>query len=211
MDKIKERRKDISRKYTEEEIHFLETHYQTMSVKELASRLNRTEKAVRLKIEKMRLSLRDLPRNASLWTEDKVTYLKDHYKTVVDHKMAKHLGMSEGTVCRKRKELGLRKHTQTPYVSGGYLMRYENRKKLWSHKLEMEKHLNRKLERHEVVHHVDGDKLNNDISNLYLCRDKSHHGKVHHSLEEVAFELMKQGIILFQDGRYHIAKGKETT
>ena len=31
-----------------------------------------------------------------------------------------------------------------------------------------ENYLGRKLKKNEVVHHIDGDRLNNQISNLYL-------------------------------------------
>lgn len=43
------------------------------------------------------------------------------------------------------------------------------------HRLVMSRHLSRPLERHETVHHVDGDKLNNEISNLQLRHGP--HGK----------------------------------
>ena len=49
------------------------------------------------------------------------------------------------------------------------------------HVLIMEQHIGRYLEPDEVVHHIDGDKLNNVISNLQLLTRKEHahlHGKV---------------------------------
>ena len=46
------------------------------------------------------------------------------------------------------------------------------------HRWLMEQHLGRKLERHEHVHHRDGDTHNNDLSNLELLT-KSEHFKVH--------------------------------
>jgi len=42
------------------------------------------------------------------------------------------------------------------------------------HRLVMEKHLGRKLLRIEVVHHIDGNKSNNDISNLELMTRQKH-------------------------------------
>jgi len=42
------------------------------------------------------------------------------------------------------------------------------------HRLVMEQHLGRKLTFYEVVHHIDGDKYNNDLSNLELCTRKEH-------------------------------------
>lgn len=45
------------------------------------------------------------------------------------------------------------------------------------HRLEMEKHIGRYLERSEVVHHIDGDPSNNSIENLQLFRSNSDHLK----------------------------------
>lgn len=42
------------------------------------------------------------------------------------------------------------------------------------HRLVMEKHLGRKLSSNEVVHHIDGDKTNNDIDNLQVMTRQEH-------------------------------------
>jgi hypothetical protein len=47
------------------------------------------------------------------------------------------------------------------------------------HRYVMEKSLGRKLTKNEIVHHIDHDKLNNDISNLELT-SRSEHMR-HHS------------------------------
>ena len=47
-----------------------------------------------------------------------------------------------------------------------------------AHREIMERHLNRALEPHEIVHHVDRDKRNNDPSNLEL-RTRSTHASEH--------------------------------
>lgn len=53
------------------------------------------------------------------------------------------------------------------------------------HRLVMEAHLGRRLERNEVIHHKDGDKSNNALTNLELMSYRDHnllHGweKVQH-------------------------------
>jgi hypothetical protein len=42
------------------------------------------------------------------------------------------------------------------------------------HRLVMEQHIGRYLENHEIVHHKDGNSLNNDISNLELLEKIEH-------------------------------------
>ena len=50
---------------------------------------------------------------------------------------------------------------------------------VFTHILVVEKAINRYLEDGEIVHHIDGNKLNNDISNLYLT-DRAEHARIHH-------------------------------
>lgn len=54
-------------------------------------------------------------------------------------------------------------HPRAP--KGGYV---------YEHRLVMENTLGRMLERHEVVHHKDGDKTNNDATNLVLTTQSAH-------------------------------------
>ena len=56
----------------------------------------------------------------------------------------------------------------------------------------MQDFLNRPLQKGEVVHHIDGDKKNNDISNLDLCSVQEHNN-AHAKIEQLVFELLKQG------------------
>ena len=43
----------------------------------------------------------------------------------------------------------------------------------------MEKNIGRKLQPKEIIHHVDGNKHNNDISNLMLLPSQAMHAKIH--------------------------------
>ncbi len=51
------------------------------------------------------------------------------------------------------------------------------------HRIVMEKHLGRHLDIKEVVHHVDGNKKNNKLSNLVLFENNTDHMKHHHAKE----------------------------
>lgn len=48
----------------------------------------------------------------------------------------------------------------------------------------------------EQVHHIDGDKLNNEFNNLLLMSVEEH-SRVHKEYEQVFFELYKLGLIKF--------------
>lgn len=65
------------------------------------------------------------------------------------------------------------------------------------HRLLLELQLGRRLNKGEIVHHVDGDKTNNSLSNLLLCSGDFDHRKVHGQLERVAMSLVRDGAIKF--------------
>lgn len=50
------------------------------------------------------------------------------------------------------------------------------------HRKLMEEHINRPLKRNEMVHHVDGNRANNDLENNLLLMTKSQHNKLNHFL-----------------------------
>lgn len=52
------------------------------------------------------------------------------------------------------------------------------------------------------LHHIDMDKQNNAITNLWLCTNKEH-TDAHSSMNEIIKKLMENGIIGFSDGEYY--------
>lgn len=55
-----------------------------------------------------------------------------------------------------------------------------NGKKIREHRWIMQNHLGRKLESSEHVHHIDGDCLNNNLSNLIVLSSSDHQKLEHH-------------------------------
>jgi len=49
----------------------------------------------------------------------------------------------------------------------------------------------------EVAHHINTDRKDNRLENLYLCEDKSRHGRVHDSLTDVAKHMIRCGHTTF--------------
>ncbi len=92
-----------------------------------------------------------------------------------------------------RKELTER---GTTFYDGYEVIRIKG-KPVRYHRYLMEKKLGRKLKSSEIVHHIDGDKLNNDINNLFLCENVSEHNLIHDNLEKLAARLIKENVIVF--------------
>ena len=65
------------------------------------------------------------------------------------------------------------------------------------HIIVMEKSIGRKLRKNECVHHIDGNRENNILSNLALLTSHEHHRKTHMSLQKIGYELYKHGTVLF--------------
>ena len=86
--------------------------------------------------------------------------------------------------------------------SDGYKNIYVGKRKyIREHIKVVQDSLNRELTNEEVVHHIDGDKLNNEISNLYVCSFREHRN-AHQSLQELGYLLIRLGLIKFSNGKY---------
>jgi hypothetical protein len=66
------------------------------------------------------------------------------------------------------------------------------------HIIVIENFIGRRLKENEVVHHIDGDKLNNDIKNLDICT-VGEHNNCHAKAERIVFQLYKEGKVLYDN------------
>ena len=69
------------------------------------------------------------------------------------------------------------------------------------HRKVVEKDIGRRLNKNEKIHHIDGNKQNNNRENLLICESMSEHRNVHNTLEKAAFEAVKKGIIKFDKNK----------
>ena len=87
--------------------------------------------------------------------------------------------------------------------SHGYLLRkdraHPNANKdgyVFDHVVVITRHLRRPLKRGELIHHINGKKADNRLSNLWLCA-AGQHRSAHHSLFELVAELLDRKIVRF--------------
>jgi hypothetical protein len=60
-----------------------------------------------------------------------------------------------------------------------------------------------------VVHHIDGDKTNNNLSNLWGCLNQSEHVRVHKTYDDLLPALLQLGIVTFEpESGGYVLRGK---
>ena len=68
------------------------------------------------------------------------------------------------------------------WLENGYKVLYNNGNPIKEHIFIMEQYLGRKLKENEVVHHINGNKLDNNIDNLQLL-SREEHSRLHRQKE----------------------------
>jgi len=74
------------------------------------------------------------------------------------------------------------------------------------HILIMSTYLKRPMKNGEVIHHINFIRNDNNIKNLYLCKNRSDHFKINSSIFSLVNELLRKNIIEFKNGKYKIMK-----
>lgn len=74
------------------------------------------------------------------------------------------------------------------------------------HRKIYENYIGRKLKPTEVVHHIDFNKTNNNIENLWLYSSKSEHTRQHCNYKRLQKQLKDNEVIKFKDGIYYKTK-----
>ena len=76
-------------------------------------------------------------------------------------------------------------------------------RRIREHRFVLEQKLRRVLNPKEHVHHIDGNKLNNNLNNLYLTNN-SEHRLIHIGMEKVVYQMLSDGLLSFKEGKYKL-------
>ena len=86
--------------YTEEEISFLKSNYQNMTIEEIADALGRTYSSIFSKARKLGLSKTGCKNNK--WSEEEISFIKDHYQDMTTNEIAEYLNRTPKAVHVKK-------------------------------------------------------------------------------------------------------------
>ena len=157
--------------------------------------------------------------SASKITNDK--QLKKDYQTMSSGEIAEKYNCTRTTACRHLRRLGItrplsginsrnRKRYGEVIKTGYPVLHLPDHLRasavgyVFKHILEWEKVWGYLPKRGEPIHHIDLDRKNYNIDNLYMFANGSQHQKAHSSLDVCVSKLIKKGKIKFEAGRYFL-------
>lgn len=107
-------------------------------------------------------------------------------KKMTSREVAEKLNTNKRIILKRLREYGIEVKPKVRYKKTGFwfehgykLLYIEGNKYIREHINIMENHLGRKLEKNEVVHHINRDKLDNRIENLQVMTN-GEHSTLHH-------------------------------
>ena len=165
---------------TEEQTQYILSSYPDKTKKEIASYLGVKVNSVDWELRKNGIT----KFKHEDWSQEDIRILSDMYPVSGSKPCAAVIGRSYKAVQKKAQELGIVREYTHSYIDGdGYLVTRASRNESAQrvHRLLMEAFLGRALTDDEVVHHIDLNKLNNEISNIKVMT-RAEHARLHMEL-----------------------------
>lgn len=192
--------------YTKEQLEFIRNNYIKLSANDIASKIGITEAGVRYIVnKKLGVGYREFGTKSKGWSKQEMEILGR--EDLSDYEKVQLLpGRTDTAVRAQRLRLGFKSRAiifNREFENQGYKFIRTNGTYKREHRLVCELNIGRKLRKDEDVHHIDGNKLNNEFSNLYIC-SRNKHSKVHYSCFRLVQELMERGLVYFdkEEGVY---------
>lgn len=153
---------------------YLTLHYSEMTAKEIEEHFNHifSARQLRGRAKTLGISNKQLKHK---WTDEEKKYVIEYYGEIGARPIADMLGVNKMCVNKMAQELGVKYMPKDEYIcTQGYKIIGKSKNRKSEHRLVMEKKLGRELLSSEIVHHIDGDKLNNDPDNLIITNRSEH-------------------------------------
>jgi hypothetical protein len=187
--------------YSNQEDEFIRANFQSMTYEEIGKALGRSKKGVSNRVQM--LGLQKLKR----WTPEEDQVLWDSAGMLMKD-VAIRLRRSVVEVSTRWRKigdvrwgsrLGIRKPDKDGRPVIGYVRNGKGQsRRIMEHRYIVEQALGRPLSPMDIVHHIDCDKTNNNLDNLFVC-SPSEHAKIHRSIEKLLPKLIELGIVYFDN------------
>jgi hypothetical protein len=188
---------------------FIRNNYGEMNSYELAKWVGHSEEAVESRIKILELSKcgHRTVTNKRFWTYANVRMLKT-LMHLPNAEIADKMGRTTSSVRKMKEKLRKGLTHEVPYNEHDFCATGALR----PYRQVVEEVLGRKLNSWEHVHHINLNKKDNHIRNLFPCSSPSEHGSVHAQLDNLLYgmveEMLLANILVFVDGNYYLGEGK---
>lgn len=156
---------------------WLERAYRDWTCAEIASRVGCSTAGVKNALDRHGIQTRPSGRSRIQSLGDDA-WLTEAYRTQSTRQIARTLGCSQPAVWKRVVALGLDRHPNKRRIdapkSGYWKAKRPDGSITGVHRIIIETEIGRRLEDYECVHHIDGNSLNNERSNLVLLAKRQH-------------------------------------
>jgi hypothetical protein len=178
--------------FSKEEDDYIQQNYHSIFARDIAKSLKRSISGVRKRAGKLGLS-KPLKR----WISVEDEYIRKNRGKIELSDAALYLNRSISEISSRSKKLGFPKwRIPSGKHAGRTIDGFKDGAPVYTHRRIVEEDIGRSLTAEEIVHHIDMDKSNNNIENLFIL-SRSEHRKAHTTFENLVPELVKRKVIYF--------------